>query len=40
MCVIFIPGADENLELEPKPPVTLKKSGLDDVYNVHEEIGK
>lgn len=40
MCVIFILGVDENLELEFKLFVILKKFGLDDVYNVYEEIGK
>lgn len=37
---IFTSGIEEDLELQPKPPVTLKKSSLEDVYDVHAEIGK
>ena len=36
----FISASDKDLELEPRPPVTLKSSGLEDIYDVHGEIGK
>ncbi|XP_048590455.1 striated muscle preferentially expressed protein kinase-like isoform X3 [Nematostella vectensis] len=31
---------DEELEFEPRPPIKLKKTPLDQDYNVHEELGK
>ena len=36
----FISASEKDLELEPRPPVTVKKSRLEDVFDVHDEIGK
>ena len=36
----FIPASEKDLELEPRPPVTVKKTRLEDVFDVHEEVGK
>ncbi|KAJ7383694.1 hypothetical protein OS493_026224 [Desmophyllum pertusum] len=37
---IFTSASEKDLELEPRPPVTVKKSRLEDVFDVHDEIGK
>ena len=36
----FISASEKDLELEPRPPVTLKSSRLEEVFDVHNEIGK
>ena len=39
-CIWFIAASEKDLELEPRAPVTLKSSRLEDAYDVHDEIGK
>lgn len=40
-CFYVLFSASENdLELEPRPPVTIKSSRLEDAFEIHEEVGK
>ena len=32
--------SEKDLELEPRPPVTIKSSLLADAFEIHEEVGK
>lgn len=36
----ILSASEKDLELEPRPPVMLKSSRLEDAFDVHDEIGK
>ncbi|CAH3018966.1 unnamed protein product [Porites evermanni] len=37
---IFASASEKDLELEPRPPVTMKSSRLEDAFEIHEEVGR
>jgi len=37
---VLFSASEKDLELEPRPPVTLKPSRLEDAFEIHEEVGK
>ena len=37
---VLFSASEKDLELEPRSPVTIKSSRLEDAFEIHEEVGK